>query len=123
MRFEIVGIALQNVLRFEHRVANATGLCVQLSQARGQVFGTGIGFNGGAIFLDRLGGQITAAINRHLLLVHVRQGVVVVGGSLIRFVRGRRINLLRVLWGAGGLRETGSSGHQKHENGERNISS
>ena len=84
VRFEIVGIALQNVLRFEHCIANAAGLGIELSQCRGQIFGSRIGFDGLAVFLDRFIGQFTAAVHRNLLLVHVRQRVVVIGGSLVR---------------------------------------
>ena len=87
--FEILGIALDDVLRFFDGVGDAAGLYVEFGQAGGQEFGRGIGFDGEAVFLGRLGGQVAAAVGRDHLLIHVRQRVVVIGGGVIDFARRR----------------------------------
>jgi hypothetical protein len=81
--FKIVGIALDDVLRLDHGVANAAGLGIELGESGGQVRGSRIGINGGAVFLDRLIRQFAAAVRGHLFLVHVREGKVVVGGGAV----------------------------------------
>src|SRR5579862_5932739 len=97
--FEIFGIALDDVLSFEDGVSNASGLNVKFGEASGQKFGGRIGVDGKTIFLDRFVGEIAAAINRDLLLVHMSDGVVVIGGGAVLLVR-RRLSGLRV--GRGG---------------------
>ena len=87
--FEILGIALDDVLRFFDGVGDAAGLDVEFGEAGGQEFGGGIGFDGEAVFLGRFDGQVAAAVGRDHLLIHVGEGVVVVGGGLIDFARRR----------------------------------
>ena len=72
MRFQIVGITLDNVLRFEHSIADTSGLDVELGESGSQKFGRRVGFDGEAVFFYRFIGQLTTAINRDLFFVHVR---------------------------------------------------
>src|SRR5579871_2124329 len=81
--FEIVGITLENFLRLQHGVADAAGFDVKLGQAGGQEFRRRVGFDGKAIFLHRLVGQLAAAVHRDLLFVHVSERVVVIRGGAI----------------------------------------
>ena len=83
-RFEIVGILLNDILRFDHGIANATSFRVKFGEAGGQICGGRVGVNGGAIFFDRFVSQFAAAVSGHLFLIHMREGEVVVGGSAIR---------------------------------------
>src|SRR5208282_74220 len=80
---EIVGIALDDVLRLDHGVANAAGLGVEFGETRGQVRRGRVRINGGAVFLNRFIRQFAAAVRGHLFLVHVREGEVVVGGGAV----------------------------------------
>ena len=114
MRFEVVGIALENVLRFNHCVADAARLGIKFSQARREIFRARVRFDRGPIFLNRFVGQIAAPINRNLLFVHVSESVVIVGGCLICLARGSWGRLFRLRGNGGGLAETGSRSHQKH---------
>ena len=82
-RFEIVDVTLENVLGFNDGVANAAGAGIKLGQSGCQVFGRGVGLNGGPVFLDGLVRQFAAAVCSYLLLVHVREGEVVVGGGTV----------------------------------------
>ena len=87
MRFQIIGIALENFLGFRNRVANATGAGINLCQRRTQVLRSRVRFDGHAVFLDGLGHQVAAPVNRHLLFVHVSHGEVIVSSGFIGFVR------------------------------------
>ena len=87
MGLEIIGIPLDDVLRLDHGVANAAGLDVELGQAGGQERGGRVGINGEAIFFDGFVGQFAAAVSRDLFLVHVREGVMVIGGGAIDLAR------------------------------------
>ena len=87
VRFQVLGIALDDVLRFEHGVADASGFYVEFGQAGGQEFRRRIGFDREAVFLDGFVGQVAAAVHRDLLFVHVRDGVVVVGGGAVGLAR------------------------------------
>ena len=89
MRFEVIWFALENILRFNDGVLDAAGFCVQLGQCRCQVTGSRVGFYGLSIFLNGFVGEITAAIDRYLLFVHVSQSVVIVGCRLIDFAGSR----------------------------------
>src|SRR5208282_1894032 len=80
--FEIVGIALDEVLRLDHGVANAADLVIELGQAGGQVGGSRVRINGGAVFLNGLIGQLAASVG-YLFLVHVREREVVIGGGAV----------------------------------------
>ena len=84
MRLEIGGVALDDVLGFDDGVADATGLDVKLGQAGSEELGRRVGFNGQAIFFHGLVGQLTAAINRDLFFIHVRDRVMVVGSGAIQ---------------------------------------
>jgi hypothetical protein len=80
---------LDDVLRLDHGVANAPRLGIKLGQARGQVRGGRVRINGGAVFLNRFSRQFAAPVSRHLFLVHVREGEMVVGGGAVgRFALG-----------------------------------
>jgi len=81
--FEIIGIALENVLGFDDRVADTAGSRVKFGQAGGQVLGRGIGLNSETVFLDRLVSQFAASVGRNLLLVHMREGKVIIGGGSV----------------------------------------
>ena len=93
--FEILGIALDDVLRFFDGVGDASGLDVEFGEAGGQEFRRGIGFDGETVFFRGLGGQVAAAVSRDHLLIHVRERVMVVGGCLVDFAR-RRLGRLGV---------------------------
>src|SRR4029077_20723226 len=86
---EIVRVALENVLGFDDGVANAAGAGIKFGQAGGQVLGGGGGLNGCPVFLDSPVGQLTAAVGRYLLLVHVREREVVVRGGAVGRLTGR----------------------------------
>ena len=49
----------------------------------GQEFRRRVGFDGEAVFFDRFVGQVAAAVDRDLFLVHVCDGVMVVGGGAV----------------------------------------
>ena len=87
--FQVVGIALQDVLRLEDGIPNAAGLGIHLGQRGRQVFGSRIGIDGQPVFLNGFVGQLAAAVDGHLLLVHVSQSVVVVRGGLIQLCGAR----------------------------------
>ena len=88
--FQVVGIALENVLGFEDSIPNTPGLGIELSQRRSQILGSRIGIDGQPVFLDGFIGQLAAAVHRHLLLVHMGQGVVVIRRRLVELAgRGR----------------------------------
>ena len=89
MCLEIVGIPLEDVLRLKHRVADASSLGIKLGQAGRQVLGPRVSLNGSPIFLNGFVGQIAATIYRYLFLVHMSQGVVVIGSCLVHFAHGR----------------------------------
>src|ERR1700704_2983206 len=80
----MIWIPLDDVLRLDDGVANAPRLGIELGQARGQIRGGRVGINGGAVFLDGLVRQFAAAVGSHLLLVHVRECEVVIGGRAVR---------------------------------------
>jgi len=87
MSFEVVGVAFEDVLSFEHGIADASGLDVELGEAGGEEFGRRVGFDGEPVFLHRFIGQLAAAIRRHLLFVQMRQRVVVIRGGMVHFAR------------------------------------
>ena len=89
MRLEVVAVALQDVLGFEDSVANAAGAGVKLRQGGVQVIGVRIVLDGETIFVNRLVGVVGAAVHRDHLLVHVRQGEVIVGRGLVGLLRRR----------------------------------
>ena len=118
--FQILGIALDDVLRFFDGVGDAAGLYVELGQAGGQEFRRGIGIDSEAVFLGRFAGQVAAAVGGDHLLIHVRQRVVVVGRGVIDFARRRlgRLSIGRIGFrrgGWGGLAHSGGCGHRDHQ--------
>ncbi len=117
MRFEIVGIFLENVLRFEHGVADAAGLGIQFGQTRGQILRGRVGFNRQAVFLDGFVGEFAAAVHRNLLLVHVSQSVVIVSRGPIRFARSRLVTGL--VRSGGSLLGEPEGRQEKHEKNSR----
>src|SRR5208283_776609 len=60
---------------------DASRLGVKFGQSRCQIRRGWIGIDGGAIFLNRLVGQVAAAISRNLLFIHVGESEVVVSSS------------------------------------------
>ena len=90
VRFQILGIALDDVLGFEHGVANPAGLNVKFGKSGGQEFRRRVGVDGQAVFLNGFVGQIAAAIGCDLLFIHVGERVVIVGSGAVEFV-GRRL--------------------------------
>ena len=88
MRFKIVGIALDDILRFNHGVADAARLYVKFGQAGGQKFRRGVGLDSEAVFFNRLVRQFAAAVGGHFFFVHMREHVVVIGCAVIGFTRG-----------------------------------
>src|ERR1700735_4394457 len=102
MGLDIVGIALDDVLGFEHGIADAARFDVKFGEAGGEELGRGIGLDGEPVFFHGLIGQLAAAVGCDLLLVQVRQRVVVIGGGVIHFARR---SLRRFGWSFGvGLR-------------------
>src|SRR5580698_11330157 len=85
--FEIVGIFLDNVLRFDDGIANSASLRIELGETGCQICGGRIRINRGAVFLNRFVGQFAAAVGGHLFLIHVREGEVVVGGGTVGALR------------------------------------
>jgi hypothetical protein len=85
--FDIVGVALDDVLGFEDGVANASGLDVELGEAGGEELGRRIGLNGEPIFFQSLSREFATAVDRDLLLIHVGDGVVIVGSGAVQFAR------------------------------------
>ncbi len=81
--FQVVGIALENVLGFEDGITNTPGLGVELSQRGSQILGSRVGVDRQPVFLDGFVGQLAAAVHRHLLLVHMGQRVVVIRRRLV----------------------------------------
>src|SRR5579862_1841821 len=71
VRFEIFGVALDDVLRFADGVGNASGLDVELGEGGGQEFRRGVGFNREAVFFSGFHGQVAAAVGSNHLLIHV----------------------------------------------------
>ena len=104
--FEILRIALDDVLRFPDGVGDAAGLYVKLGQAGGQKFRRGIGIDGQPIFLGGFGGQVAATVSRDHLFIHVRQGVMVVGRGAIDLAR-RRLRGLGLGVACSGIRSAG----------------
>ncbi len=95
--FQIVGITFDEVLRLDHGVANAADFVIELGQTGRQIRGGRVRINSGAVFLNRLVGQLAAAVG-HLLLVHVREGEMVVGsGAVERLALGGRLGANRSL--------------------------
>ena len=86
--FQVVGIALDDLLGFDHRIANPSGLGVELGEARGKVLGGWVGVDCETVFLDRFIGQLAAPVAGYLLLVHVGEGEVIVGGGSVRPLAG-----------------------------------
>src|SRR5262249_56605680 len=79
------------------------------------IFRSRISLNGLAIFINCLVRKIAASVDGHLLLVHVREGVMIVGGSAVNFARRGS----RGLWFGIGLRlgslfGPGDGGHQEY---------
>jgi hypothetical protein len=56
--FQVVGIARQDLLGLQHRVADASGLGVELGQLGVEVFRGGIGGQRGAVFVDGLAHEL-----------------------------------------------------------------
>ena len=90
-RFQVVAVALQDVLGFQHGVANAAGLGVEFRQAGVQVVGSRIVLDGQPVLFNRLVGIVGAAVHGHHLLVHVRHREVVIGCCLVRLLGGSRM--------------------------------
>ena len=107
--FEILGIALDDVLRFLNSVGDAAGLYVELSQGGSQELRRGVGFDGEAVFFGGLGGEVAAAVSRDHLFIHVRHRVMVVSSGLVDFAR-RRLGRLSVGRGGFRLRRAGLGG-------------
>ena len=99
--FEVGGIALNNVLGFEHGIPNASCLGIELGQTGGQVLRSGVSVNGLTVFLNGFVGQFAASVDRYLLFVHMGQGVVVIRGGAVSLAWVRRG------WLFGGLRRLG----------------
>jgi hypothetical protein len=85
---QIVRIAFENVLSLQHGVSNATSLHVQLGQSGSEELRRRISLDGQPVLFHGPIRQLTTAVNRNLLFVHMRERVVVIRGSAIRFARG-----------------------------------
>ena len=113
--FEVIRVALNDVLSFQHGIPNASGLGIQLSQAGSQVRRTRVGINGLAVLFNRLVGQVAAPIYGHQLLVNMRHGVVVVGGGPVHLAAGSLGRLLRLRCKSRLLLgKSGRNCHQQH---------
>src|SRR5664279_422556 len=94
-RLQIVAIALQDVLGFEHGIANAASLGVQFGESGIQVVGSGIVVDRQPILFNRLIGVVSASVHGNQFLVHVRHGEVVIRRRLVRRLRGSRFGWRR----------------------------
>ncbi len=94
--FEVFGIALDDVLRFLDGLGDAAGFYVEFGQGGGQKFRRGIGINGEAVFLSGFGGEVAAAVGGNHFLVHVGEGVVVVGGGVVELCAGQTGSMRRL---------------------------
>ena len=119
VRFEIIGVALEDVLRLQNGVAYAAGLDVHLGQRRGQVLRRRIGVDRQPVLVDGLGGHVAAAVPQ-LLLVHVGQRIVVVSRRAVDFVVCRRAHRTRTR-GLRGLLRKQANCQKKHEKGLTNT--
>ncbi len=84
MRFQVVRVTLENVLRLEDGIPNAARLGVETAGPHR------IGVDRQPILLNGFIGQLAATVHRHLFLVHVSHGVVVIGRSLVQLAGRRR---------------------------------
>ena len=111
--FEIVGVAFDDVLGFEHGVADASRLDVELGEAGGEEFGRRVGLDSEAILFHGFVGQLAAAVSGDLLFVQVSEGVVVVSGGMVHFARR---SLSRFGLGGGGWTGLRGRGHCEKRN-------
>jgi hypothetical protein len=127
--FKVLGVALDDVLRFADRVGNTSSLDVELGKGGSQEFRGRIRFDRESVFFAGFHGQVAAAVSGHHLLVHVGQRVVIVRGSLIHLA-GRGLRGLRIrLAGFGGRRvgltytglTQGGGGRQDHQTKAKEI--
>ena len=86
-RFQVLGIALDDLLRFQHSVADASGARVKFCQASVQKGRIGVIFQRLFVFLDGLAGKLRTGVVGNQFLVNVAQRVVIVGLGLIRLYR------------------------------------
>src|SRR5262249_42479847 len=80
-----------DVAGFIDGVANPASLGIKFSQPGIQELRRRVGLNGQPVFLNGLGGVFRAAIHGHHLFIHVRQAIVIVGGSTVRLLSCRRL--------------------------------
>src|SRR5262249_24363549 len=88
--FQVVGIALDDLLSFENGVAYAASAVVDVSQSGIQVLRRRVGGNRQPVFLDGLVGVLAAPVHGHHLFVHVGQSEVVVRRRMVN-LSGRRV--------------------------------